>query len=308
VSPPRAVHCRGAPRDLGLDQGEALGAHVREALRHAGGSALGRLREWLPGSRSARAWRDMQSYFPHHAERTLGLSLGARVPTRALVARLAELVAGDGGLCAGVSGERAEHALLARSFGPGLDADELVVRHSAPDNDYRTVELAPVWSVVSAIGVNEHGLAATATVLPAADPLLRGCTAPAALLVQDVLQRFDTVEKAVEWALRRPASGCASLLLADASGRVAGVGIEGRKRRMIGEGQACLVGFGPAAALASLDKSLAEARALDPASLSRALGEASVQPRLVAIADPAGRRLGVARGDAAIEWSEAGAA
>jgi hypothetical protein len=308
VSAPRAVHCAGAPRDLGLDQGQALGAHVRDGLRNASGSGLGRLREWLPGSRSARAWRDLKAYFPHHAERALGLSLGARVPTRALVARLAELLAGDGGLAAGVGLERSEHALLARSFGPGLDADELVVRHSAPDNDYRTVELAPVWSVASAIGVNEHGLAATATALPAADPLLRGCAAPAALLVQDVLQRFDTVEKAVEWALRRPAGGCASLLLADASGRVGGVAIEGRKRRVIGEGQAFVTGFGPAAAAASLEKSLAETRALDAAALARVLGEGSAQPRLVAVADPAGRRLGVARGDAAIEWSEVGTA
>jgi hypothetical protein len=303
VSLPRAVHCTGAPRDLGLDQGEALGAHVRESLRAgARGPALfARLREWLPGSRSARAWRDLQTYFPHHAERTLGLSLGARVPTRALVARLAELLAGDGGLAAGVSGEG---ALLARCFGPGLDADELVVRHSAPDNDYRSVELAPVWSAAAAIGVNQHGLAATATALPAADPLLRGCAAPAALLVQDVLQRFDTVEKAVEWALRRPAGGCASLLLADASGRIAGVAIEGRKRRLLDHGR-FLSGFGPKAAVAALEKSLAEASALDTASLARLLGEASARPRLVAVADPVGRRLGIARGDAPIEWSVA---
>ena len=304
MSAPRAVHCAGAPRDLGLDQGEALREHVRESLRAGarGPALLAQLREWLPGSRSARAWHDLQTYFPHHAERTLGLSLGARVPTRALVARLAELLAGDGGLAAGVSGEG---MLLARSFGPRLDADELVVRYSAPDNDYRTVELAPVWSAAAAIGVNEHGLAATVTALPAADPLLRGCAAPAALLVQDVLQRFDTVAKAVEWALRRPAGGCASLLLADASGTIAGVAIEGRKRRLLDAGRS-LSGFGPQSAVAALEKSLAEARSLDAASLARLLGEASARPRLVAVADPAGRRIGIARGDAAIEWSAVG--
>jgi hypothetical protein len=306
VNAPRAVHCAGAPRDLGLDQGEALAAHVRESLR-ADAGGLARLRDWLPGSRAARAWRDVQAYFPHHAERTLGLSLGARVPTRALVARLADLVAGDGGLCAGVSAARASQALLARSFGPGCDADEWVVRHSAPDNDYRTVELAPVWSVAAAIGVNQHGLAATATALPAEGPLLRGCAAPAALLVQDVLQRFDTAEKAIEWAMRRPAGGYASLLLADASGRVAGVGVDGRKRTPIGEGGETLTGLGPAAALTSLEKALAEARSLDAVLLARLLGEASARPRLVAVADPVGRRLGVARGDAALEWSEVGA-
>jgi len=310
MSAPRAVHCAGAPRDLGLDQGEALRAHVRQSLSAAarGPALVGELREWLPWSRSARAWRDVQAYFPHHAERTLGLSLGARVPTRALAARLGGLLAGDGGLAVGLSGERAGAALLARSFGPGVDPDTWAVRYSAPDNDYRSVELAPVWSAAAALGVNEHGLAATATAVPSADPLLRGCAAPAVLLVQDVLQRFDTVDKAVEWALRRPAGGSASLLLADASGRLAGVAIEGRKRRLLDANGAVLAGFGPAASLASLEKVLAEAGALDAASVARLLAEASARPRLVVVADPAGRRLGVARSDAAIEWSEVGAA
>jgi hypothetical protein len=97
-------------------------------------------------------------------------------------------------------------------------------------------------------------------------------------------------------------------LLADASGRVAGVGIEGRKRTPIGSGAEILTGFGPATALASLEKALAEARPLDAAALARVLGESSAQPRLVAVADPAGRRLGVARSDAALEWSAVGAA
>lgn len=300
MSPPRAVRCAGAPRDLGFDQGAALGEYVRAALRSASGSGLARLREWLPGSRSARAWRDLQAYFPHHAERSLGLAVGARVPTRALVSRLAELLADDGGLAVGVSGERAERTLLARSLGSGFGADELIVRHSTPDNDYRTVELVPVWSVAAAIGVNEHGLAATATALPAADALLRGCAAPAALLVQDVLQRFDGVDKAVEWALRRPAGGRLSLLLADASGRSAGVAIQGRERAL--EGEPFRTGFGPAAALAALEKSLGDAGVLDAPALARLLGEASAQPRLIAIADPVGRRLGVARGDAELDW------
>jgi len=291
----RVVRCAGAPRDLGLDQGQALRERVRASLRFS--------RELLPGSRSARAWRDLESYFPHHAERMLGLSLGARVPTRALAVRLAELLAGDGGLAAAVSGERGPGALVARSFGPGAGAD-LVVRHSRPDNDYATLELAPAWSPAAAIGVNEHGLAATATALPASDALLGGCAAPAALLVQDVLQRFDAVEKAVEWALRRPAGGLVSLLLADASGRTAAVSIEGRKRQRVGEGEAFLTGLGPPAAVAALEKGGREVRALDADSLARLLGEASATPALVAIADPVGRRLGIARGDALLHWHE----
>jgi len=226
------------------------------------------------------------------------------VPTRLLIARLADLLSGDGGLAVAASTERAERALLGRSFGPGLAAAELVVRHSAPDNDHRTVELAPVWSVAAAIGVNEHGLAATATALPSPDPLLRGCAAPAALLVQDVLQRFDAVDTAVEWALRRPAGGYASLLLADAAGRIASVAIEGRKRRLLGGGQAFLSGLGPQSAVASLEKGAAEAVRLDAATLAQLLGEASARPGLVAVADPVGRRLGIVRADAPIEWHE----
>ena len=241
------MRCAGAPRDLGLDQGQAAREAIRSALRERfrGRAAWQALRELLPGSRSARAWRDLESYFPHHAERMLGLSLGARVPTRALVSELAQLLAGDAGLAAAVSGERAPGTLVARSFAPRGGTD-LVLRHSAPDNDYRTLELASAWSVAATIGVNEHGLAASATALPAPDALLAGCAAPAALLVQDVLQRFDAVDKAVEWALRRPAGGHATLLLADAAGRTALVSIEGRKRRLLGDGEAFLVGPRPA--------------------------------------------------------------
>jgi hypothetical protein len=295
VSALAQVRCAGAPRDLGLDQGAA----ARDAIRAVLWSAA--LREWLPGSRSRRAWRDLASYFPHHAERMQGLALGARVPEHALAARLGELLEGDLGLAAAVSGERAAGALVARSFGPG-PAGDLLVRHSAPDNGHRSLELAPAWSAAAAIGVNEHGLAATATALPPADALLSGCAAPALLLVQDVLQRFDAVDKAVEWALRRPAGGRASLLLADATGYVAAVGIEGRARRMLGEGEPFLAGLAPASAAAALAKGAAESRALDAAALARLLAEAQGEPALVAIADPAGRRLAVAREGTALAW------
>ena len=133
--------------------------------------------------------------------------------------------------------------------------------------------------------MNEHGLAATATALPAAETSLAGCAAPAQLLVQDVLQRFDSVDKAADWALRRPSGGHASLLLADASGAVGAVEIDGRTRRVLGAGEAARVGLGPAAIVAALEKALAESRALDADSLARLLGEPS-HASLVAVADP----------------------
>jgi hypothetical protein len=276
------VRCAGAPRDLGLDQGAAVCAALREALgpHRAGGAAQ-------------RAWRDLGRFFPHHAERMQGISLGARVPEAALAAELAALLAGDAGLAV------AAGSLVARSVAAAPAS--IVLRASAPDNDYRSLELAPAGSPAAWIGVNEHGLAATATALPAAEPSLAGCAAPAQLLVQDVLQRFDSVDKALDWALRRPAGGHASLLLADRSGRVGAAEIDGRTRRILAPEAGALVGLGPAAAVAALEKALAEARALDAGALARLLAEPAAAP-LVAVADPAGRRLGIAPAGAPLQW------
>jgi len=276
------VRCAGAPRDLGLDQGAAGRGAIQAALRGRGA-----------GQDARRIARDLERFFPHHAERMQGISLGARVPEAALAAELAALLAGDAGLAVAAGG------LVGRSIAAAPPA--LVLRASAPDNDYRSLELAPAGSPAAWIGVNEHGLAATATALPAAEASLAGCAAPAQLLVQDVLQRFDSVEKAADWALRRPAGGHASLLLADASGRVGAVEIDGRTRRILGAGEGALVGLGPAPVLAALEKALAEAGALEAAALARLLAEPGRAP-LVAVADPAGRRLGIAPPGAVLEW------
>jgi hypothetical protein len=280
------VRCAGAPRDLGLDQGQACGARVREQLREQTPLAT-RLAAWLPGGRSRRIWRDVECYFPHQAERTLGLSSGVRVPARTLMAPLARLLEGDGaGLGVGVAGEG--RALLVRSCrAPGA----WLVRHSAPDNDYRSVELTQAWSVAATIGVNEHGLAAMVTALPRTTAALEGCAAPAALLVQDVLQRFDSVDKAMEWALRRPAGGEASVLFADSTGALGGVHVEGRTRRVLEPEEGLLFGLAPPAQRMSLEKAAAGVLRLDGEGLARSL--ASMGPATVAVADPAGRRLGV---------------
>jgi hypothetical protein len=273
------VRCAGAPRDLGLDQGAA----GRSAMRSPGGAL------------AKQVARDLERFFPHHAERLQGIALGARVPEPALAAELAALLGGDPGLALAAGG------FVARSI--AAPPATLVLRASAPDNDYRSLELASAWSAAAWIGVNEHGLAATATALPAGEASLDGCAAPAQLLVQDVLQRFDTAEKAADWALRRPAGGHASLLVADASGARLAVEIEGRSRRLLEAVPGPLLGLGPAAGVAALEKALAEARAFDAEALARVLTEASA-PALVAVTDPVGRRLGIALGGDALAWHE----
>ena len=82
------VHCKGAPRDLGLDQGRALSDRIQaEAARiRPGGSGwLARARfEWAPSARVAAVHRDTLRYFPHMAERAMGLASGSGAGERAL--------------------------------------------------------------------------------------------------------------------------------------------------------------------------------------------------------------------------------
>ena len=50
------------------------------------------------------------------------------------------------------------------------------------------------------------------------------------LLVQESLQRFESVEAALDWAMNRPAWGHATLLLADAEGDRVSIHFRGAKR------------------------------------------------------------------------------
>jgi hypothetical protein len=70
--------------------------------------------------------------------------------------------------------------------------------------------------------VNEAGLALAVAAHAAPGGSARDTAAPPLLLVQECLQRFETVSRAIEWCESRPAAG-ATLLIADASGRIAGV-------------------------------------------------------------------------------------
>jgi hypothetical protein len=294
--PVLVVRCAGAPRDLGFDQGRAFTGRVRAELR-ARVPLEERVRARLPWSRTRRIWRDLRRYFPHHAERLLGLASGVRLAPRTLAPPLEEILEGDGALSLGARVE-GEGALLGRSFS---SSEALVVRHSAPESAYASVELTPVWSVAATIGVNEHGLAAMVSAVPSDVMSLAGCAAPAALLVQDVLQRFDTVDKATEWVRSRPAGGRASVLLADASGAVAGVRITGRARRPLEPVGGLLYGLIAPDRQASLEKVAAATQRLDAGGLARSLADAAGEGAGVAIADPAGRRLGVAHEDG-VTW------
>jgi hypothetical protein len=161
--------------------------------------------------------------------------------------------------------------------------------------------------------VNEAGLALAAV----PGPFEAGaCAAPATLLVQDCLQRFEGIQAALDWCLGRPAAGRATLLLADASGEVAGVEFTGGERRVLRPVAGLLLaasGVGDESQVAQL---LREATPLGAAELAGALAAGETASARLARSvglvgiDPGERRLGLfgekGQGQApAAHWIEA---
>ncbi len=134
------------------------------------------------------------------------------------------------------SGNRPD-AQLTRGFSNGTGAGSAwLVRRSRPDVGFASVELTLPWLVCAAAGVNEAGL--SAALAPKATPSgtrrEAGAPAPsAALLVQECLQRFESLEACLEWSSKRPASGDACLLFVDARGAAAAVEFSDSRRRVV---------------------------------------------------------------------------
>ena len=220
------VACRGAPRDLGLGQGRACGEQIRRVVAREAGGAFARFAAAIRPPAAARACeRDTYRFFPHMAERSAGLARGARVSPLALAALSAQSERAPADALRIV--KTARGPCIARAVPSEALA---LLRESAPDTDYRSLELVEMTRIAPWLGVNEHGLAVGAVLLGAPGD---ECAAPAALLAQDCLQRFDRVEKALEWLERRPAGGRALFALADAAGTVAAFEVEGPSRKRV---------------------------------------------------------------------------
>lgn len=302
MSPAPVLHCSGAPRDLGLDQGRAARSDVRRAVEQVrpGGVLRRLLFNWAEGPEEARVRRDLMRHFPHMGERALGLARGARVDAASLAALLApSLDAGDGLAVAAGGGRTGVGPLLLRTL---FRETPLWVRHSAPDLDHRSVEVVIPWRVPAVIGVNEHGLAATATMQPATPMSIDRCAAPALLLVQDCLQRFDRLQTAAEWCRRRPAGGIASILLADMTGRVASVRVEGRERGLGGPKDGLCIGGEGQAGVEALGKACAARAPLDAEALAAAGLDGGHGMGVAVVADPLRRAIALVRHGMDPEW------
>ena len=272
MSPRPALVCSGAPRDLGLDQGlrfrEVIRAEVERRLR---GKRSRRPFSALVGRdpEAARAARDATRFYPHMAERAEGIARGARVSSADLAALLAQECRGEWETLVGVraegSGSGVRIALSTQREAP------LFVRRSQPENGYHSLEIGIPWRAPALAGVNQHGLAVAASGVVSASASLSTCAAPAALLVQDCLQRFDGVDKALEWCERRPAGGNASILLADADGVLARVDLEAELRQVHREVDGVLLGAGASARADSVEEACRASEQLDAAALRRIL-------------------------------------
>lgn len=232
------VVCEGAPRDLGLDQGrgcrEAVRAEVRAAGWPLGWGWLAALRAARSAPRPSRALaRDLARHFPHLDERLSGLAAGAGLPREALLVLLEEQL--EDAPVHGVGLARGAHGaplvVVQHATPPSTG---LVLRTASPDGGYRNLVLTRPGLVAALAGVNECGLAGAVELLDA--PALQraggaGCAAASALLLDQCLERLDTVEKALEWCERRPGGGHARIVFADAEGAVGALELEDDARR-----------------------------------------------------------------------------
>jgi hypothetical protein len=185
--------------------------------------------------------------------------------------------------------------LLARAL-PG----DAIVRRSRPEAGFRSIELTQPWRVDPLAGVNEAGLA-VAGVSSSGGVTGSRHAVPAALLAHDCLRRFDSLDGAIDWLLVRPGGGKSMLVLADPSGEVAGVSVDGDERKVFRPADGLMIHTGGHARQAEIEKGLREASPLLGSDLGRFFGMPLV------VVEPARRLIGLLGGRSAGEadrWFE----
>jgi uncharacterized membrane protein len=284
----RLIECEGAPRDLGFDQGtqcrEILGAAYHSQSRWQ--RARFRL---LAESNACRMTRlEIRRFYPQQAEMMQAIARASRVPVAWLIAILAgnlrPAAPADALVLAAASAITDRGGLLARAL-PG----DLIVRRSRPESGFRSIELTQPWRVAPLAGVNEAGLAVACVTNSRGIAAVRHA-APAALLAQDCLRRFDRLDGAIDWLLARPGGGTSTLVLSDLSGEVAGVVVDGDERRLFRPADGLIIHTGGHARQAEIEKGLREASPLLGSDLGRFFGMPLV------VVEPGRRRIGLLGG------------
>jgi len=293
------IECEGAPRDLGFDQGIQCRAALNAAYHRLSRWQRARLRLLAQSKACRRLWREIRRFHPQQAETIEAMARASRVPVAWLIAGPADdrwiTAPADSTLLAAASAISDRGGLLARAL-PGA----AIVRRSRPESGFRSVELTLPWCVSPLAGVNEAGLA-VACVSNSGGVAQDRFTAPAALLARDCLRRFDALDSAIDWLMVRPGGGNSLLVLADLSGEIAGVSVDGGERRIFRPADGLVVHTGGHARQAEIEKGLREALPLAGSDLGRFLGTP------LALVEPARRKLGLLDGRAGAEpdrWFE----
>ena len=234
------VSFEGAPRDLGLDQGRACRDAIRADARALGWESpagwLTRFRQRQGVGADPALGRDLAHHFPHLDERLSGLAAGAGLPRDALLVLLEEELRGDVVMqTAGVTRGPTGAPIVALRLRTPIPPTGLLARTCRPEGGYPHVSLTRPALVAALAGVNERGLAGAAEVF---DPPARGrsgnrCGTPSLLLLDQCIERLDTVEKALEWCERRPGAGHARFVFADAEGSVGAIDLDARSRTRV---------------------------------------------------------------------------
>jgi hypothetical protein len=266
----QVIECEGAPRDLGFDQGTHCRSALSAAYRSLSRWQRARLRVLVEPEECRRVRLEIRRFYPQQAEWMEAMARASRVPASWLIAihivNLRSATPADALILAAASGITDSGGLLARAL-PG----DAIVRRSRPESGFRSIELTQPWRIAPLVGVNEAGLA-VACVSNSGEVAESRHAVPAALLAHDCLRRFDSLDGAIDWLLARPGGGKSVFVLADLSGEIAGVSVDGDERRVFRPAAGLFVHTGGHARQAEIEKGLREASPLLGSDLGRFFG------------------------------------
>ena len=262
----KSIECEGAPRDLGVAQGQACRKAVRDHVARSGAAVRRRrypvLTPWTSGKvLGGGAGREIVRHYPHLSERMAGLALAADLPFESLVASLlapaptSSALLSAPALALACEESAAGGAFAARTLAlPASPGAAWVLRRSRPEVGFASVELTLPWLVSAVAGVNAEGVAVVLANNEAPSAGGGAGGVPPLLLVQECLQRFASIDGCLDWCLKRRAEGNATLFIAHASGGVAAVEFTGSERRVIRPSDGLLSEGASASAEAELRK------------------------------------------------------
>jgi hypothetical protein len=293
------IECEGAPRDLGTDQGTHCRAVLHADYRSQSRWQRARLRLLAESDACRQVRLEIRRFYPQQAEMMEAMARASRVPVSWFIAALAgslgPVASADALVLAATSALTDCGGLLART----LPANA-IVRRSRPENGFRSVELTQPWRIAPLAGVNEAGLA-VACVSYSSGVAGSRHVAPAALLAHDCLRRFDSLDGAIDWLMVRPGGGKSMLVLADPSGEIAGVRVDGDQRKLFRPADGLIIHTGGHARQADIEKGLREASPLLGSDLGRYFGSPLV------VVEPSRRSIALLGGCSAGEadrWFE----